>query len=62
MRAPAALAAAFLLAVSGDTAHARGKCTPLSQGTCYACTKCSACGNCAKAGGSCSVCKPPKKR
>lgn len=36
-------------------------CTPSGKGTCSACSDCSKCKHC-KAGGTCSVCKPPAKK
>jgi hypothetical protein len=43
-------------AVSDGWVHA-ARCTPLSQGKCYACSNCRYCRHCAHEGGRCSVCK-----
>jgi hypothetical protein len=44
----------------GSVVHA-AKCTPSAQGTCTACKKCTACKHCSS-GGTCSVCKPSRRR
>lgn len=46
-----------LLAAAGDAVIYAATCTPLAQGTCYACKNCKYCGHCAKGGGKCSVCR-----
>jgi hypothetical protein len=44
----------------GESAPAFAKCTGATP--CRACKNCRYCKHCAKDGGTCGVCKPPKKK